>query len=287
VSQFTESSPADQHRVASEQLVAIAEQVSDWDAPTPVREWVARDIPEHLTWLGGFLGGLGVSVDIPHHDDPAAQVRSGQVAGRGAVVPGDRRADVRRGGAGRRRARMGTPQPDADGAGDRLVLHRRTGPAAPQPRRRLARSQGLEVTFDEDWATGAFHGMSAMGPALHASGQFGTPQPVGEDGIALDPTGRLPQPRGRRTGTPVTTGSRSEQFGLTNARATTARTPRSTGGRWMPPRPTRGPSTSTATRRPPSRTPRSSRRTRGAARTPRSSSSPTPGCSSRAASSTS
>ena len=72
MSHFTESSPADQHRVASEQLVAIAEQVSDWDAPTPVREWVARDIPEHLTWLGGFLGGLGVSVDIPHHDDPAA-----------------------------------------------------------------------------------------------------------------------------------------------------------------------------------------------------------------------
>ncbi|HOT57104.1 MAG TPA: hypothetical protein PL014_08175, partial [Ornithinibacter sp.] len=70
MSQFTESSPADQHRVASDQLVAIADRVSDWDAPTPVREWVARDIPEHLTWLGGFLGGLGVSVDIPHHDDP-------------------------------------------------------------------------------------------------------------------------------------------------------------------------------------------------------------------------
>lgn len=76
-------------------------------------------------------------------------------------------------------------------------------------------------------------------------------------------------------------------FGLTNAQATTARTPRSTGGRWMPPRRTRGPSTSTVTRRPPSRTPRSSRRTLGAARTPRSSSSPTPGCSRRAASSTS
>ena len=50
----------------------------------------------------------------------------------------------------------------------------------------LARSQGLEVTFDEDWATGAFHGMSAMGPALHASGQFGTPQPVGEDAPIQD-----------------------------------------------------------------------------------------------------
>lgn len=94
MSQFTESSPADQHRVASEQLVAIAEQVSDWDAPTPVREWVARDIPEHLTWLGGFLGGLGVSVDIPHHDDPAAQVRS----------------QVRASG------QFGTPQPVADDA---------------------------------------------------------------------------------------------------------------------------------------------------------------------------
>ena len=89
MSHFTESSPADQHRVASDQLVAIADRVSDWDAPTPVREWVARDIPEHLTWLGGFLGGLGVSVDIPRLDDPAAQVCASGQFGTPQPVAGD------------------------------------------------------------------------------------------------------------------------------------------------------------------------------------------------------
>jgi hypothetical protein len=99
VSPFTESSPADQHRVASDQLVAIAEQVSDWDAPTPVREWVARDIPEHLTWLGGFLGRSGGErghtpsasprVGPGPLDDPAAQVRASGQFGTPQPVAGD------------------------------------------------------------------------------------------------------------------------------------------------------------------------------------------------------
>ncbi len=171
MSPFTESSPADQHRVASEQLVAIAEQVSDWDAPTPVREWVARDIPEHLTWLGGFLGGLGVSVDIPHHDDPAAQVRSQAQAVQSLLESPAAAQDV-----DSPMGRMPLAQVIASFYTFDVIAHGWD----------LARSQGLEVTFDEDWATGAFHGMSAMGPALHASGQFGTPQQVGEDAPIQD-----------------------------------------------------------------------------------------------------
>lgn len=166
VSQFTNSAPAEQHRVASAQLISIAEQVSDWDAPTPVKEWRARDVPEHLTWVGGFLGGMGVSLDIPRVDDPEEQVRA-TVAAVQDLLEGpaaDEDVDSPMG-------RMPLGQVITNFYTFDVIAHAWD----------LARSQGLDVAFDEDWATGAFHGMSAMGPALEASGQFGTPQPVADD----------------------------------------------------------------------------------------------------------
>jgi uncharacterized protein (TIGR03086 family) len=166
VSQFTDASPAEQHRVASDRLIAIAEQVTDWDAPTPVKEWRARDVPEHLAWVAGFLGGMGVSLDIPRVDAPAEQVRVLASAVQELL--------------------------DSPAANEEVDSPMGRMPLAQVVNRfytfdviahgwDLARSQGLDVAFDEDWARGAFHGMSAMGPALEASGQFGPPQPVGDD----------------------------------------------------------------------------------------------------------
>lgn len=166
MSQFTDATPAEQHRVASDRLISIAEQVTDWDAPTPVKEWRARDVPEHLTWLAGFLGGMGVALDIPRVDDPAEQVRV-QAAAVQALLEGPAAGEDVDSPMGR----MPLARVINDFYTFDVIAHGWD----------LARSQGVDVAFDEDWATGAFHGMSAMGPALHASGQFGTPQPVADD----------------------------------------------------------------------------------------------------------
>jgi uncharacterized protein (TIGR03086 family) len=166
VSHFTDSSPAEQHRVASDRLIAVASQVTDWDAPTPVKEWRARDVPEHLTWVGGFLSGLGVSLDIPRVDDPAEQVRVQAVVIQDLLDSPAAAEDVD--------SPMGR-MPLAE------VVNRFYTFDVIAHGWDLARSQGLDVAFDEEWATGAFHGMSAMGPALVASGHYGPPQPVGDD----------------------------------------------------------------------------------------------------------
>ena len=171
MSEFTDATPAERHRVASDRLISIAEQVTDWDAPTPVKEWRARDVPEHLTWVAGFLGGMGVGLDVPRVDDPAEQVRVQALAVQ-ALLDGaaaDEAVDSPMG-------RMPLARVINDFYTFDVIAHGWD----------LARSQGLDVAFDEDWATGAFHGMSAMGPALHASGQFGTPQPVADDASIQD-----------------------------------------------------------------------------------------------------
>ncbi|MBC9227689.1 TIGR03086 family protein [Aeromicrobium sp. 636] len=66
--------PADRHRRIAEGFGAVVEHIRDWDAPTPVPQWQARDVVLHLvTWSQGFLGAGGI--------DLARQVDSGDPAG--------------------------------------------------------------------------------------------------------------------------------------------------------------------------------------------------------------
>lgn len=166
MSTFTDATPAERHRSAAARLVEIAEQVTDWDAVTPVTEWQARDVVEHLTWISGMLASRGVALDLPHLEDPVAQTRA-QADAVQALLDGPAASQV-----------LDSPlgaQPLADLI-DRIYTFDVVAHGWD-----LARSQGQDVTFDEDYAAGALAGMSAMGPALHASGHFGTPQVVADD----------------------------------------------------------------------------------------------------------
>lgn len=63
--------PADRHRAIAERFTAVVDGVVDWDAPTPVKEWKARDVVKHLIdWLPGFLAA-GSDVQLPAGPDPA------------------------------------------------------------------------------------------------------------------------------------------------------------------------------------------------------------------------
>ena len=68
--------PAERHRQLAGGFTDRVLGTRDWDAPTPVQGWQARDVVRHLTeWLPALLAGgagielpTGVSVD----EDPAA-----------------------------------------------------------------------------------------------------------------------------------------------------------------------------------------------------------------------
>lgn len=172
MSELTDTSPAERHRMLAARFFAVAEQVSDWSAPTPVKEWVAADIVEHLGWLPGMLGGMGVDVPPIEGDSPLDRLRA-QTAVVQAMLEGPHSEQIVETGF------MGAIPLSA-------VIERFYSFDLFGHTWDLARSSGQDADLDADYAAGAFAGMSAMGPALHESGQFGTPQPVADDATVQD-----------------------------------------------------------------------------------------------------
>ena len=172
MSELTDATSAHRHRLLNARFLALTEAVSDWDAPTPVAEWVARDVVEHLGWLPGMLSGMGVTVQVPEEPDPVRRLRA-----QGQAVQ-----DLLDG-------------PDADRPVETTMF-------GTMPLSRvidtfyafdlfahawdLAKATGQDAALDADYAAAAYQGMSAVGPALHESGQFGTPQPVAPDASPQD-----------------------------------------------------------------------------------------------------
>ena len=65
------SDAATQHRERAARFAAVIDGVTDWAAPTPVKEWTARDVVAHLTsWFPEFLAAGGVSIPAGRPDDP-------------------------------------------------------------------------------------------------------------------------------------------------------------------------------------------------------------------------
>lgn len=176
MSSLTALSPADRHRAAAADFTTVVDAVTDWDAQTPVKEWKARDVVGHLVeWLPGFLSGAGVPFPAGSAaDDPAAAWRVHNDAVQ-AMLDG----------------------PDADKAYDFPMLGEQPLSTAIDMFYTadvymhswdLARSNGIDVELDPEYAAGLHGGMAQMGEMLRASGQFGTEVPVAAD---ADPATKL------------------------------------------------------------------------------------------------
>lgn len=172
MSELSDATAADRHRILAQQFLDLIDGTQDWDAQSPVKEWRAADIVEHLTWLPGLLGSLGVDVGVAPVDSPVERFKAqtvrvqeildGPEAGREIEMPGMGRMSV-------------------TDAIDRLYNFDLYAHAWD-----LASATGQQHRLDEDYAADAHRGMSAMGPALQESGQFGTPVEVADDAPASE-----------------------------------------------------------------------------------------------------
>lgn len=169
---LTEMSVVERYRSAAESFTDRVRGTRDWDAPSPVAEWRARDVVGHLaTWLPALVAA-GSPVELAPvpsaDDDPVA-----------AWAETD--AQVR--------ALLEDPATE-----DVLFSHEHIG-ELPLPAMLdqyftsdvvfhtwdLARATGQDDHLDEEFIAAALAGMSAQREMIRASGQFGEQQPVPED----------------------------------------------------------------------------------------------------------
>lgn len=73
-------SPAERYAAAADNFTRLVGGVSDWDGPSPVKEWTAREVVGHLvTWVPGMIGG-GSGLEFPSGEgalaDPVAAWRA-------------------------------------------------------------------------------------------------------------------------------------------------------------------------------------------------------------------
>lgn len=170
--------PSERHRAIAADFTAAVAQVPDWDAPTPVAQWHARDVVGHLVgWLPGFLEGGGVSLPaVPWADgDPAAAWAAHTTAVQ-ALLDDPTTAE-------RTFERPYVPAQPLGQAIDTfytadVFMHTWD----------LARAAGVEVALDPELCARLVDGMAEIEDVLRSSGQYGPAVPVPAD---ADPQTRL------------------------------------------------------------------------------------------------
>jgi uncharacterized protein (TIGR03086 family) len=157
-------SPAEQHAYDAERFLDLARGAApgDWERPSPVDGWTARDVVAHLVdWFPGFLSS-GAGIELPAvpavTEDPVAAWEA-------------RTADV---------------QKLAESPGDRVVTNPHIGeiPLAQaidqfytndvwMHRWDLAMALGREPDLGEERCAAALAAMEPMEEMLRSSGQYG------------------------------------------------------------------------------------------------------------------
>ncbi len=165
------SIPERYDRVADRFTETVA-GVTDWDAPTPVKEWRARDVVGHLVgWLPSMVsaGAPIVFEEIP----PAATDPVGAWASLDrqlrALLADPGMADVEHVNPHTGTTKL--PQLIDQYFTSDVFMHTWD----------LARSSGQEDRLDDDQVAAMLAGFTQIEEMLRASGQFGTRQPVSDD----------------------------------------------------------------------------------------------------------
>lgn len=165
---------AEQHALDAGRFAALVDGAGpdDWDRPSPVKEWTARGVVEHLLeWLPGFLEGTGVALPAVDTADLAAAWRQ-------------RTDDVQR-----------VIETQGDVEYDSPMFGRTTVGAAIERfyiadvwmhSWDLGRALGEHPDLGEERCAHALAGMEPIEQVLRDSGQFGQRVDVPEDASAQD-----------------------------------------------------------------------------------------------------
>lgn len=160
----------------SDRFGAVVDAVTDWDAPTPVPEWRARDIVHHLTtWLPGLLGSCGVQLPAGDISDPVGSWQRQDAAVRQLLAE--------RGGEQVTHSMLGT-------ASIAELLARVYQGDVFMHTWDLARSAGVPDRLDPATCEDMSAGMRGMEDVLRGSGHFG-PAWSGEVPADADAAARL------------------------------------------------------------------------------------------------
>jgi uncharacterized protein (TIGR03086 family) len=169
---------AERHRRVAGGFGLVVASTADWQAPTPVEGWVARDVVAHLVgWFPPFLAAAGVELPAapPVGADPVAAWEA--VAGGVQALlddPGRAASTITHPRAGTHRLADAV---DAFWTAD-VFMHTWD----------LARAGGTDPHLDPGWCTQLLEGMREMQQAMRASGQYGPPVAVPDD---AEPQARL------------------------------------------------------------------------------------------------
>lgn len=157
-------------------FTAVAVQVTDWDAQTPCEHWLARDVVAHLTrWYPHNLARAGVDLHltVDAHTDPLGAwyelARAAQ-----EVLEDPARAQA-----------VYAAGPD-EGKTVEQVTNGYFIPDVFMHTWDLARSQGMRVELDPDFARRQLRGLQGLGEALQDGGRFAAPREVPEGASAGD-----------------------------------------------------------------------------------------------------
>ncbi len=163
------------HRAVSAGFSAAVSAVGDWDGPSPVAEWTARDVVRHLVeWFPAFLtSGAGIelpggpSVDVDPSAAWAAQVESVQAllddpATADRVLTNPHLGEI--------------PLPEAI---DRFYLN-----DVFMHTWDLGRAAGIDPGQDPDECASMLAGMTEIEEMLRSSGQYGPAAPTPDGATA-------------------------------------------------------------------------------------------------------
>lgn len=156
--------PAERHRQIAGRFTDLVRGAQNWDAPSPVAAWTARDVVRHLTeWFPGFLAS-GAGIDLPRgpsaDEDP---VRNWQVHIDGVqAVLDDPETEHRK----LTNPHLGSlPLANAIDQFYTSDVFMHTWD--------LARATGQDDRLDPDFCAALLGGMEQMEDVLRSSGQYG------------------------------------------------------------------------------------------------------------------
>ncbi|MFE0749424.1 maleylpyruvate isomerase N-terminal domain-containing protein [Gordonia sp. NPDC058843] len=162
------------HREVASGFAEAVDGVSDWDAPTPVDGWVARDVVAHLVdWFTGFLAAGGVTLpDGPSVVDYPRGAWSQHAAAVQALLDSPTAEDV-----------FSHPMAGEHRLAD--AIDRFYTADVYMHTWDLARSQGVIPGLDQGFAGHLLEGMAPIDDLLRNSGQYGPKVEVDADADAV------------------------------------------------------------------------------------------------------